>query len=36
VQVFHNEEHRLLSRNAQQDRQQGLEGLLLLLLGREV
>src|SRR4029450_19550 len=36
VQVFHDKEHGLLGRNAQQDRQQGLEGVLLLLLGREV
>ena len=34
VQVFHHKEHRLLGGNAQQDRQQGVQGLLLLLLGR--
>jgi hypothetical protein len=34
VQVFHDKEHRLLGRNAQQDRQEGVQGLLLLLLGR--
>jgi hypothetical protein len=32
VQVFHNKEHRLLRGDAQQDRQQGVQGLLLLLL----
>ena len=36
MQVFHHEEHGLLSRNTQQDHQQSLEDLLLLLLGREV
>src|SRR5262252_9053410 len=36
VQVFHDKEHGPLRRKAQQDRQQDLEGLLLLLLGREV
>src|SRR6266567_3929566 len=35
VQVFHDKEHGLLGRNAQQRRQEGLEGLLLLLLGSE-
>ena len=34
VQVFHDEEHRLLGGDAQQDRQEGVQGLLLLLLGR--
>ena len=35
MEVFHDEEHRLLGGDAQQDRQEGLQGLLLLLLGRE-
>jgi hypothetical protein len=34
VQVFHDKEHRLLGRNAQQDRQEGVQDLLLLLFGR--
>ena len=34
VQVFHGKEHRLLRGDAHEDREQGLEGLLLLLLGR--
>jgi hypothetical protein len=34
VEIFHHKEHRLLRRNAQQDGQQRVEGLLLLLLGR--
>jgi hypothetical protein len=34
VQVFHDKEQGLLRGDVQQDRQQGLEGLLLLLLGR--
>ena len=34
MQVFHDKEHRLLRGDAQQDRQQGVQGLLLLLLGR--
>ena len=33
VQVFHDKEHGLLGRNAQQERQQGVQELLLLLLG---
>ena len=34
VQVFHHKEHRLLGGDTQEHRQQGLQGLLLLLLGR--
>ena len=34
MQVFHDKEQGLLRGDAQQDRQQGLEGLLLLRLGR--
>jgi hypothetical protein len=34
VQVFHDKEHRLLGRNALQNRQQGLQRPLLLLLRR--
>src|SRR5262245_41834322 len=34
VQVFHDKEHGLLGRNAQQRRQESLQGLLLLLLRR--
>ena len=34
VQVFHDKEHGLLGRNAQQDGQQDLQGLLLVLLRR--
>src|SRR5215831_2585272 len=34
VQVFHDKEHRLLGGDAQQDRQEGVQGLLLLLLRR--
>jgi hypothetical protein len=34
VQVLHDKEHRLLRSDAQQDGQQGVQGLLLLLLGR--
>ena len=34
VQVFHDKEHGLLRGDAQQDRQQGVQRLLLLLLGR--
>ena len=34
VQVFHDEEHRLLGGDPQQDRQEGVQRLLLLLLGR--
>jgi hypothetical protein len=34
MEVFHDEEHGLLGGNAQQDRQQGMQGLLLLLRGR--
>jgi hypothetical protein len=34
VQIFHDQEHGLLGRNAQLDRQEGVQGLLLLLLGR--
>jgi hypothetical protein len=34
VQVFHDKEHRLLGGNAQHDCQEGMQGLLLLLLGR--
>ena len=34
VQVFHDKEHGLLRGNAQQDRQEGVQRLLLLLLGR--
>jgi hypothetical protein len=33
VQVFHDEEHRLLGGNAPQDGQQGMQGLLFLQLG---
>ena len=33
VQVLHHQEHGLLGRNAQQDGQQGMQRLLLLLLG---
>jgi hypothetical protein len=36
VQVFHDKQHRLLGGDFEQDRQQGLERLPLLLLGREV
>ena len=35
VQVFHDKEHGLLRGDAQQDRQEGVQGLLLLLLGRQ-
>jgi hypothetical protein len=35
MQVLHDKEHGLLSGDAQQDRQQGVQRLLLLLLGRE-
>jgi hypothetical protein len=35
VQIFHHKEHGLLRGNAQQDRQQGVQGPLLLLLGRQ-
>jgi hypothetical protein len=35
VQVFHHQEHRLLGRNAQEDGQQGVQRVLLLLLGSE-
>jgi hypothetical protein len=34
VQVFHDKEHRLLGGDVQQDRQDGVQGLLLLLFGR--
>ena len=34
VQVFHDEEHRLLGGDAQHDRHEGVQRLLLLLLGR--
>jgi hypothetical protein len=34
VQVFHDEEHRLLGSNAQQDPQEGVQDPLLLLLRR--
>ena len=34
VQIFHHKEHRLLRGDAQDDRQEGVQGLLLLLLGR--
>src|SRR5262249_31430858 len=34
VQVFHDKEHRLLGGDAQEDRQEGLQRLLLLLLRR--
>jgi hypothetical protein len=34
MQVFHHKEHRLLGRNAQQDRQESVQRSLLLLLGR--
>src|SRR5262245_26915527 len=34
VQIFHDKEHRLLRGNAPQDRQQGVQRLLLLLLRR--
>jgi hypothetical protein len=34
VQVFHDKEHGLVRGNAQQDRQEGVEHLLLLLLRR--
>jgi hypothetical protein len=34
VQVFHDKEHRLLGRNAPQNRQEGLQRPLLLLLRR--
>jgi hypothetical protein len=34
MQVFHDEQHRLLGGDAQQNGQEGLQGLLLLLLGR--
>jgi hypothetical protein len=33
VQVFHDKEHRLLGGDSEQNRQEGLQGLLLLLLG---
>jgi hypothetical protein len=32
MQVFHHEEHRLLGGDSEQNRQEGLQGLLLLLL----
>jgi hypothetical protein len=35
MQVFHHNEHRLLGRNAQQDRQESVQRSLLLLLGRQ-
>src|SRR5262249_13431260 len=35
VQVFHHKEHGLLGCDAQEDRQKGLQSLLLLLLGRQ-
>jgi hypothetical protein len=35
VQVFHHKQHGLPGRNAQQDGQQGIQELLLLLLGSE-
>jgi hypothetical protein len=34
VQVFHDKQHRLLGGDAQQNRQEGVQGLLLLLSGR--
>jgi hypothetical protein len=34
VQIFHDEERRLLGGHPPQDRQQGVQGLLLLLLRR--
>jgi hypothetical protein len=34
VQVFHDKEHGLLDRNAEQEREEGVQSLLLLLLGR--
>ena len=36
MQVFHDKQQGLLRRPAQQERQEGLQGLLLLLLGRHV
>ena len=36
VQVFHNKQDGLLRSNAQQDRQEVVQGLLLLLFGRQV
>jgi hypothetical protein len=35
VQVFHDEEHGLLRRDAEHDRQQGVQELLFLLRGRQ-
>jgi hypothetical protein len=34
MEIFHDKEYRLLGGDAQQDRQEGVQGLLLLLLGR--
>ena len=34
MEIFHDEEHRLLGGNVHQDGQEGPQGLLLLLLGR--
>ena len=34
MQVFHDKEHRLLGGDAQHDGQEGMQGLLLLLLSR--
>jgi hypothetical protein len=33
MEVFHDEQHGLLGGNAQEDAQQGMQGLLLLPLG---